>query len=233
MFFKSLCRVLLTMVIRVSWTGPLPSCRFKGEAAGFHPPPKPHSCFIFLFMFGFFWFLISVAKLSSRWVERVRWSSSQLIELFYKPCSLYTMQKALLTGERFYDKHLRSTQSMGKQSDYNFFKRNHIYVDICWILAHIIIEVSKFGYFIFSSFIYWHGLIQTQIDYLNLWLQVDLNVKTILAYCYFLFTGIKYCVAVKEMYNSNPVWTSLLLSASIVQGLNNQCERIEETHRNV
>lgn len=108
-----------------------------------------------------------------------------------------------------------------------------IYFDICWILAHIIIEVSKFGYFIFSSFIYWHGLIQTQIDYLNLWMQVDLNVKTVLAYCYFLFTGIKYCVAVKEMYNSNPVWTSLLLSAKIVQGLNNQCERIEETHRNV
>lgn len=64
-------------------------------------------------------------------------------------------------------------------------------------------------------------------------MQVDLNVKTILAYRYFLFTGIKYCVAVQEMYNSNPVWTSLLLSASIVQGLNNQCERIEETHRNV
>ncbi len=36
-------------------------------------------------------------------------------------------------------------------------------------------------------------------------MQVDLNVKTILAYRYFLFTGIKYCVAVKEMYNSNPV----------------------------
>lgn len=45
MFFKSLCRVLLTMAIRVSWTGPLPSCRFKGEAAGLHPPPKPHSSF--------------------------------------------------------------------------------------------------------------------------------------------------------------------------------------------
>lgn len=40
-----------------------------------------------------------------------------------------------------------------------------------------IIEVSKFGYFIFPSFIYWHGLIQTQIEYLNLWMQVDLNVK--------------------------------------------------------
>lgn len=111
--------------------------------------------------------------------------------------------------------------------------KKNIFVDICSILAHIIIEVSKSGYFIFSSFIYWHGLIQTQIDYLNLWLQVDLNVKTLLDYCYFLFTGIKYCVAVKEMYNSNPVWTSLLLFASIVQGLNNQCERIEETHRNV
>lgn len=32
------------------------------------------------------------------------------------------MQKALFTGERFYGKHLRSSQSMGKQSEYNFFK---------------------------------------------------------------------------------------------------------------
>lgn len=63
-----------------------------------------------------------------------------------------------------------------------------------------------------------------QIDYLNLWTQVDLNVKTMLAYCYFLFTGIKYCVAVKEMYNSNPAWTPV-----VVQGFNNQCERREET----
>lgn len=235
MFFKSLCRVLLTMVIRVSWTGPLPSCRFKGEATEFHPL---QNLIAVLFSFCFFfsvlltWVLISVANLSSRWVESASWSSSQLVELFHKPCSLYTMQMALLTGERFYDKHLRSSQSMGEQSEYNFFKEI-IYVAVCWILAHIIIEVSKFGYFIFSSIIYWHGLIQTQIDYLNLWMQVDLNVKTILAYCYFLFTGIKYCVAVKEMYNSNPVWTSQLLYASIVQGLNNQCERIEETHRNV
>lgn len=29
LFFKSLCRVFLTMEIRVSWTGPLPSCRFR------------------------------------------------------------------------------------------------------------------------------------------------------------------------------------------------------------
>lgn len=38
-------------------------------------------------------------------------------------------------------------------------------------------------------------------------MQVDLNVKTILAYRYFLFTGIKYFVAVKKkkMYSSNPV----------------------------
>ena len=226
MFFKSLCRVLLMMVIRVSWTGPLPSCRFKGEAAGFHTSPKPHSCFIFHFLFGFVGFNFSCKpQLPASWAGQMKF---QLIELFYKPCSLYTRQKALLTGDRFYDMHLRSSQSMGKQSEYI-----HVYFHISWILAHIMIDVSKFGYFIFSSFIYWHGLIQTQIDYLNLRMQVDLNVKTILAWCYFLFTGIKHCVAVKEMYNSNPGWTSLLLSARIVQGLNNQCERIEETHRNV
>lgn len=109
MFFKSLCRVFLMMVIRAWWTGPLPSCRFKGEAAGCHPPPKPHSClfffFCFLLFFGLFCFflsLISVANLSSRWVECVRWSSSQLIKLLCKPCSLHTMLKALSAGERFF-----------------------------------------------------------------------------------------------------------------------------------
>lgn len=182
MFFKSLCRVLLTMVIRVSWTGPLPSCRFKGEAAGFHPPPKPHSCFIFLFVFGFVGFNFSCKpQLPVSWACQMK----------FQPANRAVLQTLLFVYDaegivnrgRFYDKHLRSSQFMGKQSEYNFFKRkkNHIFVDICWILAHIIIEVSKFGYFIFSSFIYWHGLIQTQLDYLNLWMQVDLNVKTILA----------------------------------------------------
>lgn len=232
MFFKSLCRVLLMTVIRARWTGPLPSCRFRGEAAGFHSPPKPQSCFFPLSVWVLL-VLISVANLSSRRVERVRWSSSQLIELLYKPCFLCTMQKALFNRGEVLWQAPEVISVYGEAIWIEFlWKKSHIYVDICRILAHIIIEVSKFGYFIFPSFIYWHGLIQTQIDYLNLCIQVDLNVKT-KAYCYFLFTGIKCCVAVKEMYNSNPVWTSLLLSASIVQGLNNQCERIEETHRNV
>lgn len=72
-FFKKFVSVFvlffLPVAIRTRWTGPLPSCRFKGEAAGFHSPPKPHISFIFLFLFDLFWFLIWVAILSSWWVE--------------------------------------------------------------------------------------------------------------------------------------------------------------------
>lgn len=77
-FLKGLCRVLfffvfvffvLPVAIRTRWTGPLPSCRFEGEAVGFHSPPKPHISFMFLFLFDLFWFLIWVAILSSWWAE--------------------------------------------------------------------------------------------------------------------------------------------------------------------
>lgn len=67
---RNLCRVFLPVAIRTRRTGPLPSCRFKGEAAGFHPPPNPHIAFIFFFLFEcFFFFLLWVANLSSWWVE--------------------------------------------------------------------------------------------------------------------------------------------------------------------
>lgn len=125
-FIKSLCRVLLMMAITVSWTGPLPSCRFKSVAAGFHSPPKPHSCFNFLLSFlfvGFVWLILtSVANLSSRWVERARWRSSQLRELFYKPRSSYTMRAVLFTGQRWNNKrHL----SLWNPAIWVSFPRNH------------------------------------------------------------------------------------------------------------
>lgn len=49
-------------------------------------------------------------------------SSIHLTELLSKPYSWFARQRPLLTGGRFYAKHLRLSQSVGKQSKYRFFK---------------------------------------------------------------------------------------------------------------
>lgn len=106
-FLKVCVESFLMMVIRAWWTGPLPSCRFKGEATGFHPPPNLIAICFFLFfsLISFFLYIqikFQLLKLDSRWVECFSWSSIKLIQLLYKPCFLHAVLKALSAGERFW-----------------------------------------------------------------------------------------------------------------------------------
>lgn len=59
------------------------------------------------------------------------------------------MQKALLTGERFSDKHWGHPS--GEATEVVTWKKS------CGILAQIIIDI-----WVFPTFFYWYGLIQTK-----------------------------------------------------------------------